>query len=491
VIDNWQMIIKRYMRIICCLIISLSVLQSAAVSQTRRPAPPPPPASRISYLTLEEARPVLDAFKDELPPELAGINTRSDVKRWSEWVRNSDLQIRARLEQGDEDSIVNLLLFGTSFTTQPRLTESQLQRLSRTGSRDNIQIYSEILRLRLDDFSQSLSRSGNNERLQFARTYLSRKLGVSLATEEGITAAKQFLIRAVARVFGETTSFLKLIEQARENQQDDFAVRSQLYRQRGLSSDTSLKPNFAIEKALKEIVEKGHLKNVRRVAIIGPGLDFTDKDEGYDFYPPQTLQPFAIIDTLLKYGLTATPAALSVDTYDLSPKVNLHLAGLRARGLRRETYTIHLPLSDDRKWTNGFLQYWETFGSRLAAPRGQKPGPAANVPDVKTRVVNIRSEFLSKIRAFDTNVVLQSPNLLVNDRYDLIIGTNIFLYYDSFNQALAMRNLEKMLKPGGILLSNNALVEFPFTAIRAIGYTSAEYSDRQADADAIVWYRRQ
>jgi len=30
--------------------------------------------------------------------------------------------------------------------------------------------------------------------------------------------------------------------------------------------------------------------SVRRVGIIGPGLDFTDKQEGYDFYPAQTVQ---------------------------------------------------------------------------------------------------------------------------------------------------------------------------------------------------------
>ena len=43
--------------------------------------------------------------------------------------------------------------------------------------------------------------------------------------------------------------------------------------------------------------------SVRRVALIGPGLDFTDKAEGYDFYPPQTIQPFALLDSLVRLGL--------------------------------------------------------------------------------------------------------------------------------------------------------------------------------------------
>ena len=30
--------------------------------------------------------------------------------------------------------------------------------------------------------------------------------------------------------------------------------------------------------------------SVHRVAVIGPGLDFTDKNEGYDFYAPQSIR---------------------------------------------------------------------------------------------------------------------------------------------------------------------------------------------------------
>ena len=67
-------------------------------------------------------------------------------------------------------------------------------------------------------------------------------------------------------------------------------------------------------------------RRVRRVAIIGPGLDFTDKQEGYDFYPQQTIQPFAIMDSLVRLGL-ARANELSVTTLDLSARVNDHVDG--------------------------------------------------------------------------------------------------------------------------------------------------------------------
>ena len=39
-----------------------------------------------------------------------------------------------------------------------------------------------------------------------------------------------------------------------------------------------------------------------------------------------------------------------------------------------------------------------------------------------------------------------------------------------------MLNIEKTLKDGGILLSNNALIEFPFNPVCSKGYTTTLYS---------------
>ena len=96
-----------------------------------------------------------------------------------------------------------------------------------------------------------------------------------------------------------------------------------MYSDRGLSSDTRLTADFALDKAIEAIAAKGTLapSSVRRVAIVGPGLDFTDKAEGFDFYPQQTIQPFALVDSLGRFGL-GQPDAIRVTTLDLSPRVN-------------------------------------------------------------------------------------------------------------------------------------------------------------------------
>src|SRR5581483_7937859 len=91
--------------------------------------------------------------------------------------------------------------------------------------------------------------------------------------------------------------------------------RFQLFKDRGISLDTNLWPDYQLEQSFREMLGKGALKpgSVRRVAIVGPGLDFVNKEAGNDFYPPQTIQPFAVIDSLLRLGI-ADPKALEVYT---------------------------------------------------------------------------------------------------------------------------------------------------------------------------------
>ena len=62
---------------------------------------------------------------------------------------------------------------------------------------------------------------------------------------------------------------------------------------------------------------------------------------------------------------------------------------------------------------------------------------------------------------------------------------------DDFEQSLALSNVAAMLRPGGILLSNNALYELPATPMRSVGYTTVVYSSKADDGDHIVWYQRQ
>ena len=56
----------------------------------------------------------------------------TDESAWDAWIRDQDQQVRARIDRGVEDSISNLILYGTSYTKLPRL-ESTDKALAATG----------------------------------------------------------------------------------------------------------------------------------------------------------------------------------------------------------------------------------------------------------------------------------------------------------------------------------------------------------------------
>jgi SAM-dependent methyltransferase len=326
--------------------------------------------------------------------------------------------------------------------------------------------------------------------LLFARHVVESK-GYDVKTDAARPLLKQYILSSLARVLNEQSGFAKIMEAARMqgDPSEEFAERSRLFRDRGLSSDTSLMPNFAIERALASLKAKGLLapQSVRRVAIVGPGLDFTDKQDGFDFYPLQTIQPFAVIDSMLRLGL-AKPNDLRVTTLDLSPRINDHLMRARARAAQGTAYVVQLPR--DEQWKPDLLDYWSKFGDQIGTAI-VPVAPPTMLGQLKVRAVSIRPAVVSLLSSEDVDIVLQHLNLAPAESFDIIIATNILVYYDTFEQSLALANIQRMLRPGGLLLSNNALLELPVLKMRSMGYNTVVYSDREADGDHIVWYQRQ
>ena len=85
-----------------------------------------PIATFSSYASV---KPVLDAAERPAAAELRNPNEA----KWTAWSEQQDKAIRARLRQGDLDSMVNLLFYGTSFTKQPRIKSKISPRLPRPG----------------------------------------------------------------------------------------------------------------------------------------------------------------------------------------------------------------------------------------------------------------------------------------------------------------------------------------------------------------------
>src|SRR5947208_1725254 len=239
-------------------------------------------------VSLATVKPVLEALANQLPPELKELNEA----KWKAWAQQEDDIVRARLDRGALDSMINLLLFGTSFTTQPRVITMQ-------NSDDA------VVQSRLNDLLQGLRNPGKNERLIFLRNLL-RRSGIDPDSSTGDEKTKAFVLENLRRVIQEQNTFREQFDEAthESDQQAELSKRSRMFHDRGISLDTTILSSFGIEGALRDMKDRAMLpvRSITRVAVIGPGLDFTDKGFGYDFYPLQTLQPFAVYDSLVRLG---------------------------------------------------------------------------------------------------------------------------------------------------------------------------------------------
>ena len=471
-------------------IISLTVATALGLFAASRGA-----ANRV-FTSYASVKPILtelrsDAQRERLPAELRN----ADEATWLAWARRNDKAIRARLQQGELDSMVNFLLYGTSFTRQPRISMEGdgITKASKAG----------VLGARVDDLVAGLRNPGDNERLIFLQQLL-RSQRIDPGTSKDPKQIGVFILQNLLRVAQERKTLAERAADAQHAtdakspaQPDDpssLLDRSSLFRDRGLSLDTGIFPDFSIEQTLRDLKERGVLREgqVARVAVIGPGLDFIDKNEesAYDYYPQQTLQPFALYDSLVRLRL-AKANAVTMSIFDISSTVIEHVQRARERAKKNIGYVIQLPRGAALPSPPELIGYWKSLGDQVGTAIAPISPPRV-FKGLETRAVLIRPEVVLACEPIDLDIVLERLNLAAVDHFDLMVATNIFVYYHTFEQSLALENAGAMLKPGGLLLTNDRLPAVPGSSIRLAGVTVVPYdfpgvSTRQA----VGWYRKQ
>src|SRR3954469_9595250 len=159
---------------------------AAAERRASRAGPAAAPALKRN-IPYAEAKPILDSLREDLvPPELMTKRPTARQSSWPAWVARREAEIRARVARGDEESVVNLLMFGTSFTAEPRLTDPDI---AAAGERTTV---SAIIDRRLDDLVTGIRSPGTNERLRFVRRTIEQK-GGRPGTAEGKAQTRSYL----------------------------------------------------------------------------------------------------------------------------------------------------------------------------------------------------------------------------------------------------------------------------------------------------------
>jgi hypothetical protein len=429
---------------------------------------------KIWYLRFADATETLQMFADS---GIAGSDI-ADSAAWDRWIRGQDAQVRARIDQGVEDSISNLILYGTSYTNLPRM-ESAESAVAEGGK------VSEAAQARVQALVAAVGAAAPNERIRIVRDYLKRK---------GIAGEKvpQFLTANLQRFAEEQRAYQKkLVAAGKSGDVDEvLSTRGTLYQTRGLSADTSLMTNYALEDTLRALSARGLLAegSIRRIAVIGPGLDFTNKHNGYDFYPLQTIQPFAAMETALRLKL-GKPDEIEVVTLDLNPGVNAHVEKLVREARVGHAYTVQLPRDTTADWPPGAVDYWEHFGEILGSQAKPLSVPQS-LGEVTLRAVAIAPRYASRLIPLDLNVVTQRVEMEEGKGFDLVIATNILVYYDRFQQALAMASIARMMNSGGIFLSNDALSAHHVKSLEFVDRHTVAFATKGPYGDNVLAYRR-
>ncbi|MBL8221121.1 MAG: methyltransferase domain-containing protein, partial [Bryobacterales bacterium] len=162
--------------------------------------------------------------------------------------------------------------------------------------------------------------------------------------------------------------------------------------------------------------------------LIGPGLDWSPRTGLREDSPPQSYQPYALADSLLRLGL-AERGGLNIDCIDINPRVVEHI---RLFPETERVIRLVYPAGDAD---------WGGYFDSLGQAAGKRDGAAFSVDQAVAQ----------RVRAMRMNVLTER----LSESYDLAVATNVLVYFDDKELGLALANIAHSLQPGGYLLHND------------------------------------
>lgn len=382
-------------------------------------------------------------------PDVEPIHVRLEARGFTAddfptWIERRAVDNARRVRLGDLDHLVFYLLQSTRFTTRPALEPA----LSAKALVDGLD--GPARTAFFDDPGTARNRLSDDVRARAAA--LLRALGAP-----GADARLAYFARLLAEAAPDTggresvlvSEYLRVMRFVYEKEfgagRSDAAAAASLYRTRGLSTDTAVEAGFLVAQGLGVVRALEPARRVRRVLIVGAGLDLAPRTALLEAAPPQSYQPWAVLDALVGLGLSRLDD-IEVVAADINPRVVDHL-----RNRPADAPLVLLTGIGDTgpvRLAQGYREYFASLGRSIgdveeASPhRGHLHKRLQMSPDA-TRVV----------RPVLLDVVTER---LSGEPFDLIVATNVFPYFDADALMLAVANIAAMLKADGLLLHNEA-----------------------------------
>jgi hypothetical protein len=400
--------------------------------------------------TAQPSAPARIAWRDAAPLHAAlaarGV-TEASFDAYVDGIRADNAR---RVREGDLDHLVHYLLQSSRITTAPpiepalsarHLVESlaPVRRAAflRRDARADPPIPKDVAS-RIDALLRAIEAPRGDARLTYFGALLDTAFPDRPARAAGL-AGEYFRVMA----FDYQKEFVAQRDAA------PAAAVAELYRRRGLSTDTAVEAGYVVHLGLGVLKGLEPTRRVRRVLIIGPGLDLAPRTALDESAPPQSYQPWAVIDAVLGLGL-AEAGSLEVVAADINPRVVAHLQRTREHPPLLRVATS-LREGDGLTLAPDYVDYVDRFGAALVElPAGPARALGPGGPRGKTVSVSARAARTLQAAPLDT----VTERLGGGQRFDLIIATNILPYFDDTQLALALSNVAGMLLPDGAFLHN-------------------------------------
>ncbi len=369
-----------------------------------------------------------------------------------------------RVRIGDVDHLVFYMLQSTRFTDrtaiEPALSAKSLvdglddawrEAFFRdpASARDRV---SRDVRARVHATVEALDAPGTNARLAYFARLLAETAPDARARERTLLDEYLRVMRFVhEKEFGSGRA--------------DAAAAASLYHTRGLSTDTAVEAGFIVSQGLGVLRALDPERRIRRVLIVGAGLDLAPRTALLEAAPPQSYQPWAVLDALVDLGLSRLDDVTIVSA-DINDRVVHHLRDSRASPPLLTLLTgigETGPISLAREYRAYFGSLGRSIGLMEDAPP-QTARDAARAPAGHLyKRLKVSAEAARAVRATQLDVVTErldgrgrGGSGHTGAGFDLVVATNVFPYFDDDGLALALSNIASMLGPGGVLLHNEA-----------------------------------
>jgi len=326
---------------------------------------------------------------------------------------------RARVRDGDLDHLIYYALQSSAFTDLPPIEPA----LSAKAFHDRPAI-PRAVQDRFDALGSALRTGARDARLTYFQEIVARE-------RTGGTSLQAMLSEQYARAM-------------RSLYEKEFAEAADVYQRRGLSTDTSVEAGYVVYLGLAALHALEPERRVRRVLLIGPGLDLAPRTGLVDAGSPQSYQPFAVMDALVGAGL-AERGTLRIRALDINPRVTDWIT--RARGTRpRLSLITSVAEREGVRFSDDYRDYFAAVGRTVGR---EQPLTGAGRGHL-AKAIELEPGVTSAVDAATADVVVDR----LDERFDLAVVTNVLPYLSDRDLLLAITNIVRMLAPGGVLLHN-------------------------------------